>query len=195
MLNSVLDFLIRNLLEFLILLLLARFYLQAAKVSFRHPLGQFVLALTNWAVLPLRKIIPAFKGYDTTSLLLALITAFVMHCLLLAITPWPFDFSSGASIVALVLTALLELIKMSLYLLFAAVIGQALMSWLSPYNPLMPTLTGLTAPFLRPIQRVIPPIGGVDISPLILILFIQLILNVVVVQLEPLILQSVVMLR
>jgi YggT family protein len=195
MLNSVLDFLIRNLLEFLILLLLARFYLQAAKVSFRHPLGQFVLALTNWAVLPLRKIIPAFKGYDTTSLLLALITAFVMHCLLLAITPWPFDFSSGASIVALVLTALLELIKMSLYLLFAAVIGQALMSWLSPYNPLMPTLTGLTAPFLRPIQRVIPPIGGVDISPLILILFIQLILNVVVVQLEQLILQSVVMLR
>ncbi|QLG86948.1 YggT family protein [Chitinibacter bivalviorum] len=191
MLTSVLDFLIRNLLEFLILLLLARFYLQAAKVSFRHPLGQFVLALTNWVVLPVRKIIPPIKGYDTTSLMMAWITAFVMHSVLLAITPWPFDFSSGASIVALVLTATLELIKMSLYLLFAAVIGQALMSWLSPYNPLMPTLTGLTAPFLRPIQKIIPPIGGVDISPLLLILVIQLILNVVIAQLEPMILQSV----
>lgn len=191
MLTSVLDFLIRNLLEFLILLLLARFYLQAAKVSFRHPLGQFVLALTNWVVLPVRKIIPPIKGYDTTSLMMAWITAFVMHSVLLAITPWPFDFSSGASIVALVLTATLELIKMSLYLLFAAVIGQALMSWLSPYNPLMPTLTGLTAPFLRPIQKVIHPIGGVDISPLLLILVIQLILNVVIAQLEPIILQSV----
>ncbi|QLI82223.1 YggT family protein [Chitinibacter fontanus] len=191
MLTSVLDFLIRNLLEFLILLLLARFYLQAAKVSFRHPLGQFVLALTNWLVLPVRKLIPPFKSYDSTSLLLAWITALGMHSLLLAITPWPFDFSSGASMVALALTATLELIKMSLYLLFAAVIGQAVMSWIAPYNPLMPTLTGLTAPFLRPIQKIIPPIGGVDISPLLLILLIQLILGVVIAQLEPIILQSV----
>lgn len=191
MLTSVLDFLIRNLLEFLILLLLARFYLQAAKVSFRHPLGQFVLALTNWLVLPVRKLIPPFKSYDSTSLVLAWLTALGMHSLLLAITPWPFDFSSSASIIALALTATLELIKMSLYLLFAAVIGQAVMSWIAPYNPLMPTLTGLTAPFLRPIQKIIPPIGGVDISPLLLILLIQLILGVVIAQLEPIILQSV----
>ncbi|WP_373974583.1 YggT family protein [Chitinibacter sp. SCUT-21] len=191
MLTSVLDFLIRNLLEFLILLLLARFYLQAAKVSFRHPLGQFVLALTNWLVLPVRKLIPPFKTYDSTSMVLAWLIAFGMHSLLLAITPWPFDFSAGASIVALALTATLELVKMSLYLLFAAVIGQALMSWLAPYNPLMPTLTGLTAPFLRPIQKIIPPIGGIDISPLVLILLIQLILGVVIAELEPILLQSV----
>ncbi|WP_028448499.1 YggT family protein [Chitinibacter tainanensis] len=191
MLTGILDFLIRNLLEFLILLLLARFYLQAAQVSFRHPLGQFVLALTNWLVLPVRKLIPPFKGYDSTSLVMAWVTALVMHALLLAITPWPFDFSAAGSLIALGLTATLELIKMSLYLLFAAVIGQVLMSWLSPYNPLMPTLTGLTAPFLRPIQKIIPPIGGIDISPMVLILLIQLILNVVIAQLEVIILQGV----
>ncbi|WP_232522559.1 YggT family protein [Chitinibacter sp. GC72] len=191
MLTSVLDFLIRNLLEFLILLLLARFYLQAAKVSFRHPLGQFVLALTNWLVLPVRKLIPSIKGYDSTSLALAWITALVMHSVLLAITPWPFDFYSGSSVLALVLSATLELVKMSFYLLFAAVIAQVLMSWLAPYNPLMPMLTGLTAPFLRPIQKIIPPIGGIDISPLLLLLFIQLVLSVVIAQLEPYILQGV----
>lgn len=80
---------------------------------------------------------------------------------------------------------------MSLYLLFAAVIGQVLMSWLAPYNPMMPTLSGLTAPFLRPIQKIIPPIGGIDIAPLILILLIQLILGVVIAELEPILLQSV----
>ncbi|WP_410498948.1 YggT family protein [Chitinibacter sp. S2-10] len=190
MFNSILDFLIRNLLEFLILLLLTRFYLQAAKVSFRHPLGQFVLALTNWLVLPVRKIIPPIKGYDSTSMVMAWLIALIMHSLLLAITPWPYDFASGSSLLALALTATLELVKMSLYLLFAAVIGQVLMSWLAPYNPLMTMLTGLTAPFLRPIQKIIHPIGGIDISPLLLILAIQLCLMIVG-QLEPMILQSV----
>lgn len=192
MLTSVLDFLLRNILDFFILLLLARFYFQAAKVSFRHPLGQFVLALTNWIVLPIRRVIPPIRGYDTTSIALAWLCALVMHTMLLAISPWPFNFMSGESILALVLIATLELFKMSLYLLFVAVIGQALMSWLSPYNPFMPIVSGLTAPFLRPIQKVIHPIGGVDITPFILILIIQLLLNVFVAQMEPFILQHVV---
>ncbi|WP_255573504.1 YggT family protein [Deefgea tanakiae] len=192
MLTSVLDFLLRNVLDFFILLLLARFYFQAAKVSFRHPLGQFVLALTNWIVLPVRRLVPPFKGYDSTSLALAWFCALTMHAMLLAISPWPFNFMSGESILALILIATLELFKMSLYLLFAAVIGQALMSWLSPYNPFMPIVSGLTSPFLRPIQKVIHPIGGVDITPFILILIIQLLLNVFVAQMEPFILQQVV---
>lgn len=192
MLTSVLDFLLRNVLDFFILLLLVRFYLQAAQVSFRNPIGQFALALTNWIVLPIRRFIPPFKGYDSTSLGLAWLFALAMHALLLAISPWPFNFMSGNSILALALIATLELFKMSLYLLFAAVIGQALMSWLSPYNPFMAILTGLTAPFLRPIQKVIHPIGGIDITPFILILFIQLLLNVFVAQMEPMILQQVV---
>ncbi|WP_203564121.1 YggT family protein [Deefgea sp. CFH1-16] len=119
--------------------------MQAAQVSFRNPIGQFTLALTNWIVLPIRRFIPPFKGYDSTSLGLAWLFALAMHALLLAISPWPFNFMSGNSILALTLIATLELFKMSLYLLFAAVIGQALMSWLSPYNPFMAILTGLTA--------------------------------------------------
>mgnify|MGYP002136849645 CR=1 FL=1 len=80
---------------------------------------------------------------------------------------------------------------MTLYLLLAAVIGQALMSWIAPFNPLMSTLNTLTMPFLRPLRRFIPPIGGVDITPLVMILLIHLLLNVFIPQLEQLILQSV----
>ncbi|MBM3116669.1 YggT family protein [Jeongeupia naejangsanensis] len=191
MLTDTLNFLIRNLAEFFILLLLTRFFLQAARVSFAHPLGQFVLVLTSWAVLPVRRWIKPFRGYDTASLLLAWLTALLMHGLLLAITPWPFVFGSLTTAVALALVAVVELVKLSLYLLFAAVIGQALMSWIAPYNPLMPILNGLTGPFLKPLRRIIPPIGGVDITPLILILLIQLVLSVFVAQLEPAILQHV----
>ncbi|GLS04588.1 YggT family protein [Chitiniphilus shinanonensis] len=186
-----LHFLLRSIGGFLILLFLARFYLQAFKASFRHPLGQFVLALTNWAVLPARRILPPFRGYDTASFVLAGFTAFLMHALMLALTPWSFVFTAPASLLALLVVSVLELFKMSLYLLTAAVIGQALMSWFSPYNPLMPLLNTLTGPFLRPLRRIIPPVGSVDITPLILLLVIQLFLNVLIPKLESAILAYV----
>lgn len=186
-----LDFLIRNLADFFVLLLLTRFYLQAARISFRHPLTHFVLAMTNWIVLPVRRIIPASGRFDTTSLLIALGIAFLMHILLFVIHPWPIVLASPITLFALAGAATLELIKMTLYLLLAAVIGQALMSWIAPYNPLMSTLNTLTMPFLRPLRRFIPPVGGVDITPWVLVLLIHLVLNVFIAHLEPLILQSV----
>jgi YggT family protein len=190
-LQKTLNFLIRNIGDFFVLLLLTRFYLQAARVSFRHPIAHFVLALTNWIVLPLRRMVPAAGRFDTTSFILAWLFAFLMHILLLVITPWPFVLSSPLSLAALVLAAFVELVKMSLNLLFAAVIGQALMSWIAPYNPLMPILNSLTNPFLRPLRRFIPPVGGVDITPLVLVLLIQLLVSVGIEALEPLILQRV----
>lgn len=191
MFTSTLAFLIRNIADFFVLLLLTRLYLQAAKISFRHPLTHFVLALTNWLVLPLRRVIPAIGRFDTVSFFLAWGLALLMHVLLLLITPWPFILASPLSLVALLLVSLTELLRMSLYLLSATVIGQALMSWIAPYNPLMSLLNTLTGPFLRPLRRIIPPVGGVDITPLILILLIQLLLTVFIAQLEPLILQSI----
>ncbi|GAB7126444.1 YggT family protein [Silvimonas sp. JCM 19000] len=191
MIDHALSYLIHVLAEFFILLLLTRFYLQAGRISFKHPLGQFVLATTNWAVLPLRKVLPAVRRYDTASIVLAWLVALLMHTLLMVIAPWPPVLTSAVSIAALIAVAVLELAKMSLYLLFAATVIQALMSWMSPYNPLMPIMQGLTGPFLRTLHKIIPTIGGVDISPLILVLLIQLLLNVVVADLEPTILQYV----
>ena len=190
--HNAFEFLIRSIFGFFILLLLARFYLQAAKVSFRHPLGQFVLALTNWAVLPTRRILPALKNYDSSSLVLAWLSALGMQILLFTITPFTYVFFAIEPILALSLSAVLELIKMSFNLLFFAIIGQILMSWLSPYNPSLAIINSLTAPFLRPIQKIIRPISGVDISPFILILLIQFCL-LFVPALEQSILQHVVM--
>ncbi|XZG69568.1 YggT family protein [Chitinibacteraceae bacterium HSL-7] len=188
MLSEMLLFIVRSLGGFMILAFLARFFLQTSQTSFRTPVGQFVLALTNWAVLPVRRIIPPWRQYDTTSLLLAWLTALLMNAVLLMISPWVFALWNPLSAVALALVAVLEVAKMSLYLLLGAVIGQALMSWFAPYHPLMPMLNSLTGPFLRPLRRVIPPIGGVDITPIILLLVIQLILEVMLSRLTQLVL-------
>lgn len=191
LLANTLTFLIRNLADFFILVLLARFYLQAAQVSLQQPLGRFVLALSNWIVLPLRRILPPVYGYDTASLILAMFCALLMQLLLLAVAPWSFVFSSPMTLLAIGTVSLLEVIKMSLYLLFAAVLAQALLSWITPHSPLQPTLQQLTAPFLRPLRRMIPPVGGVDITPLILLLLIQLLLNIFIAELELRILQHI----
>lgn len=191
MLASAFIFLARSISDFFVLLLLMRLYLQFSRVSFRHPLTHMVLALTNWMVLPLRRIIPPMGRFDTVSFTLAWLWALLLYVLVLTMMPIPYALTTPESMLALAGVSLLELVKMSLYLLFAVVIGQVVMSWLAPYNPLMPTLQLLTAPFLRPLQRLIHPISGIDLSPLILLLLIQMILNIFIVQLEALLLQFI----
>ena len=191
MLSNALIFLVRSISDFFVLLLLMRLYLQAVRVAFRHPLTHMVLALTNWMVLPLRRFIPPIGRFDSVSFLLALSWALLLHVLVLSMAPIPFALSTPISMLALAGIGLLELFKMTLYLLFATVIGHALMSWLAPYNPLMPTLQLLTAPFLRPLQRLIHPINGIDITPLILLLLIQMALQVFVAKIELVLLQFI----
>lgn len=176
MLTNALGDLIHSVASFLIGVLLARFYMQSARVSFANPFGQFVMALTNWAVLPLRRILPAWRQYDLASLLLAYVVALLMHMLLLLIVPWSFDLLNPRSLAVLAAIPVVELIKVSLYLLLAAVIVQAILSWVAPFHPFMPMLNQLTRPFLLPLRRIIHPIGGVDITPLILLLVVQLVL-------------------
>lgn len=170
MLSEALAFLIRNIAGFFILNLLLRFYLQLARASFSHPLAQFVVKLTNFAVLPLRRIVPSMGGYDTATLLLAGLTALLMQALLLLISPLPVAWGAPVAMLALLMLAVLELVRLSLYLLFAALLVQAILSWVNPYNPLTPILNSLTRPFLLPVQKIIPPLGGIDLSPMVLLL-------------------------
>lgn len=190
MLLDSLRFLITNLCGFFALNLLLRFYLQVVRQPFNHPLAQFVLAMTNFAVLPLRKVLPSVGGYDSASLLLAWLTSLLMHVLVLLLSALPYNLFNPASAIALMLLAALDIMRLSVYLLFAAVLVQVVLSWVSPYNPLMPLLHKLTAPFLRPIQKALPPMGGIDLSPLLLILVIQLVLNVIFTSLEQSILRQ-----
>lgn len=173
MIIETLQFLVRTLSELFVLVLLLRFYLQVARAPFKHPLAQFCMALTNFAVLPARRLIPSLHGYDTATLVLAWFTSLLANAIALALHPI-YDLTAGSSWVALTLLSVLDVFRLSLYLMMGAVLVQAILSWVNPYNPLTPILEALTRPFLQPFHRAV--VGGVDLSPLILILLIQIIL-------------------
>lgn len=177
-----LRFLIHTLSGLFVLVLLLRFYLQVARAPFKHPLCQFVMAATNFAVLPLRKLVPAMRGYDSATMLLAWLVSLLANVLVTLLSSVPEVFTFPQVWVALSLLSLLEVFKQSLTLLMGSVIVQAVLSWVSPYNPLMPVLDALTRPFLRPFRKA--TIGGVDLSPLVLFLIIQVILMLPVRMLE-----------
>ena len=155
--------------------LLLRFAMQTMRAPFRNPLGQAVIALTDWIVKPLRKVIPGFKGIDWASLLATILFQFLW---LLAYALIFGSFSLlGAGIPFLLIATVIALVRAILWLLIMVVIVQAVLSWVAPDGPLSGLLNALTFPFLRPIRRVLPPIGGtLDLSPLVVIVIAQLLL-------------------
>ena len=162
---------------------LLRFAMQWLRAPFRNPVGQALVALTDWAVKPLRRVLPGFHGFDWATLLLAWFTQFIW---LLAVGLLAGLNSFGPmTMVAAALYAIVELIKSALWLLIVAVIVQALLSWFAPYGPLAGLLNALTYRFLAPIRKVIPPIGGtLDLSPLLVVVLAQLVLMLPVQWLE-----------
>lgn len=156
--------------------LIARFLMQLLRAPFRNPIGQAVMALTDWLVKPLRKIFPGFGGVDWASLVGAFVFQLLWLLALYAIFGRGFTLS-GAGVAYVLAAALLELVKGALWLLVIVVIVQAVLSWVAPDGPLAGLLNAMTFPFLRPLRRVIPPIGGaLDLTPLILIVILQIIL-------------------
>lgn len=156
--------------------LIARFLMQLLRAPFRNPIGQAVMALTDWLVKPLRKILPGFGGIDWASLVGAFVFQLLWLLALYAIFGRGFSLS-GSGVVYLLAATLLELVKGGLWLLVIVVIVQAVLSWVAPDGPLAGLLNAMTFPFLRPLRRIIPPIGGtLDLTPLILIVILQLIL-------------------
>jgi len=176
MLGQIASFLVDVVAGFFVYLLLARFLFQWLRVPFRNALGEFIIAGTNWLVVPARRVIPSLAGLDLASLLLAwLLQALLLYVLYLIAG---LDFSSAPGIAAGVLAglALLDLVRCTLYILVFALIVQAVLSWVNPHSPVGPLFDALTRPFLRPIRRFVPPLGNVDLSPLVLIVVLQVLL-------------------
>lgn len=178
MLAQIFLFILDSVCGFLTLALLVRFAMQWARAPFRNPLGQFIVAVTDWMVRPVRRLIPGLFGLDMASLLLAWFwqvvyqgTALGFSGVLSAVSPAP------TFVVALL--ALLEVAKTGLYLVIGAVIVSAVFSWVNPYAPMAEVFNTLTRPLLRPFRRIIPPVGGVDLSPLALLLVLQIALFVI----------------
>lgn len=156
--------------SFFVFMLLARFHFQWLRVGFRNPVGEFVIATTNWMVLPVRRVVPGLAGLDLSTLLLAwLVQALGLWAQAAIVGAEP-----GLGTIAAI--AAVDLLRYSLYILVFAVIVQAILSWVNPYAPLAPVFDTLTRPFLRPLRRFVPPIGNVDLTPLILIVLLQVVL-------------------
>lgn len=166
---------------------LLRFMMQWLRAPFRNPAGQAITALTDWAVKPLRRVLPGFKGQDTSTLVLAWLSQFVWllasSLVVQRVAP------DGVAVLVLALYAVVELLKAAIWVLVVTVIVQAVLSWVGPDGPLAGFLNAMTFRFLAPIRRMIPPVGGtLDLSPLILIVVLQLVLMVPVPWLEGIVL-------
>ena len=180
--KNALLFLCDTLFALIVYPLLLRFWMQVLRAPFRNPLGEAVLALTDWLVKPLRRMIPGWFGIDFATLLPALLARWLWLVAELAIGGIRID---GGIAGVLAVQACLALFKASIYLLMAAVIVQALLSWVAPHGPVAGVLNAVTFRFLRPIRRVVPLLGGrLDLSPLILLVLCQLVLLVPVAWLE-----------
>lgn len=175
MMSEGLVFLFDMLLQPFAVILLFRFHAVWLRTPMRNPIGEFVMAITDFLVLPLRKRLPAIAGLDSATLLLALLVELIYLSALYTVQGDP---SHGFPLLGLLALAAVKLIKISVYLLMAAVFAQAILSWVNPHSTVTPLLASVTDRFLRPIRNVVPLMGSFDLSPLLLFIVCQLIIIV-----------------
>jgi len=165
------EFLINTLFGLYILAVMLRFLLAAVRADFYNPVSQFLVKVTNPLLKPLRRILPSIGKLDTSALVLMLALQ------MLALTVIALLRGGQLSIGALLILAVAELIGLFLNVLLFSILVQVIISWVNPgtYNPAVSLLYSLTEPVLRPCRRLIPPMSGIDLSPLVALIGIQLI--------------------
>ena len=176
MLSNALIFLVNTVFGLFVVTLLLRFYLQWVRASHRNPLSLFLQALTDFMVRPARRAIPGLWGLDLATLILAWLVQLLELAIVLQIQGSGFGPTVGAALLMVALLALVLLIKIFLYIIMVAVFAQVICSWFSLSGPMIPVLNSMTRPFLRPLRRYVPPVGRVDLSPLVLLIILYVLL-------------------
>src|SRR3990172_10372669 len=174
MIENALIFLVNTVFGLFTMALLVRFYVQWAPAPYRNPLSEFLSALTDFMVRPARRVIPGLWGLDLATLVLAWLIQVLELFVILKIKDYPLASAAGSAYAGLALLAAVTIVKLGLYIVIAVVVFQAVLSWINPYTPLAPLLNNMTRPFLRIFQKLIPPIGNVDLSPLVVIVICHL---------------------
>ncbi|MGB5441060.1 MAG: YggT family protein [Gammaproteobacteria bacterium] len=164
-----LEFLITTLFSLYILAVMLRFLLGVVRADFYNPVSQFLVRITNPLLLPLRRIIPGLGKYDTAALVLLL----VLQLISLAVTV--LLRGGDINLLNLLIHAVIELILLMLNIFIIAIFVQVILSWINPgtYNPVSAMLSSLTSPLLQPIQRLLPAVAGMDLSPLFALIGLQ----------------------
>jgi len=164
--SSAIVFIVNAVTSLYLLVLLLRFWMPWLRADFRNPLAQGILRFTSPVVIPVRRIVPSFGRLDTATMLVAFIIQYLTVLLLLLII------GQTAGIAAIALTAIVKLAVLTINLFVYAIFIRIILSWISQgqYNPATAIITTLTEPVLRPFRRLIPAIGGFDISPVFAII-------------------------
>ena len=175
-------YLIQVLFGFYILAVMLRLLFQLVRADFYNPFAQFLVALTNPPLLPLRRVIPPAGGIDLASVVL-LVALQVIEIYVLA---W---LQGGrVTVGGVVLLSVARLIELAVWVYIVAILIRVVLSWVNPYgasrNPIGDLLYSLTEPMLAPARRLIPNLGGLDISPIAVFVLLQLTLSLLVRPLE-----------
>lgn len=172
-LNAIL-FLISSLFDFYIVVLFMRLVLAWVGADYYHPMTQFVVKLTGFLVKPLKKVLPDIRGLETSTLVLIILVEIIKYFLITL-------FSFGMpNLLGLVILAIGDALRLMIETLSLALVLQVILSWVQPGSPLYLVLAKFTSPMMRPIQKVIPPVAGIDISPVPAIIILQLLIIILV---------------
>ncbi len=165
---------INTLFDLYVLLVLLRFLLQLLRADFYNPVSQFIVRMTSPPLKILRRVIPGYRGIDTSSIVLCLILIYAKFLLMRALSIPAVHISgvmapiSAVGYGSLLVFCIADLIALTLTVFLVAIIIQVVLSWISPghYNPVIGLVNKISEPVLRPIRKVIPSVGGLDLSPL-----------------------------
>ncbi|TMP38723.1 YggT family protein [Pseudoalteromonas rubra] len=165
---NAMQFLVGIIFDLFLMVVLLRFWLQLVKADFYNPLSQAVIKATSFAVNPLRKLIPGLGGLDLASLVLALLVGFAKMSVLMLMFGGYWDAMQAA------ISGALTVVKEAFSLVFWVLVIRAILSWVAQgYNPIAAVFDQLTEPMLRPIRKIIPPLGGLDLSILVVLIGMQ----------------------
>lgn len=166
--NNAMTFLVGTLIDLYLIVVLLRVWMQVVKADYFNPLSQFVVKATQPVMGPLRKVVPNAGRLDTAGVVFAIALGVIKAIALMALNNY------GISVIPAVLNGVLFAISSFLSMLFWILIIRAILSWFSQgYNPMEAMLHQLTEPLLAPVRKVVPPIGGLDLSVLIVIILLQ----------------------
>ncbi len=164
-----LEFILNTLFGLYILVVMVRFLLQWMRADFYNPVSQFVVKVTNPALRPLRRVIPGWGGIDFAAVVLMLLLQLLSLTLILLFR------GQGVPLPTLLFWSLAELVSLAINVYIGAILIQVIISWVNPgtYNPVTSLLHTLTEPLMRPARRLLPPVSGFDLSPLLVLLGLQ----------------------
>jgi YggT family protein len=157
-------FLISTLFGLYILAFMLRLILQMVRADFYNPVSRFIVKITNPPLKPLRRFIPGFAGIDMASVIIMLALQMLEFFIITLLRNFP-----APDILGLTLYAFIELVTLGFYVFLFSIFILAILSWINPgqYNPINNLLSQITAPVLRPVRRLLPPMSGMDLSPML----------------------------